>query len=85
MNGQQPSTNTNRNPSQRSPWSQSMMTGKQRIGYYFIGVAISCVLMGFYFSYVSKMRAEARREQEARDAGKPLPVPGVPLNPPDKK
>lgn len=84
MNGPKPNPTTPPSSPRRSPWSESMMTAKQRVGYYFIGVAISCVLMGFYFAYVSKMRAEARREQEARDAGKPLPVPGVPLNPPKK-
>jgi hypothetical protein len=63
-----------------------MMTMRQRFGYFFIGAAISCVLVGMYFVYVSKVRKEARAEQEAREAGQPRPLPGVPLNPaPPKK
>ena len=69
---------------QRPGWGQSMMTTRQRFGYFFIGAVFSCVLMGMYFFYMNKLRREARAEQEARQAGKPLPVPGVPLNP-DKK
>ena len=57
------------------------MTMRQRFGYYFIGVTVSCLLMGMYFLHVSKVRKEARAEQEAREAGMPKPVPGVPLNP----
>ncbi|MFT3685960.1 MAG: hypothetical protein QM783_13740 [Phycisphaerales bacterium] len=75
-------------PSQdpRGPWAQSGMGWRQRFGYYFIGIAISLLLMGLYFSYVKPVRDQARREMEARNAGKPLPVPGVPLNPePAKK
>ena len=58
------------------------MNLRQRFGYYLIGASFSCVLMGMYFFYISKVRSEARREQEARQAGQPLPVPGVPLNAP---
>lgn len=65
-----------------APLSQSSMNLRQRFGYYLIGASFSCVLMGMYFVYVSKVRREARAEQEARQAGQPLPVPGVPLNPP---
>lgn len=64
---------------QQSPWAGSSMNGKQRLGYFLIGAAFSCVFMGFYFYYMSKVRAEARREQEAREAGLPKPIPGVPL------
>ncbi|HZW05513.1 MAG TPA: hypothetical protein VFF65_00195 [Phycisphaerales bacterium] len=68
-------------PPKSGPWSESMMSFRQRFGYFFIGAAFSCVLMGMYFVYMTKLRAEARREQEARQAGKPLPIPGVPLKP----
>lgn len=70
-------------PVQRKPtqWGDSLMTFRQRFGYFFIGAAFSSVLMGMYFIYVSKVRKEARLEQEARQAGKPVPLPGVPLHP----
>ncbi len=64
-----------------TPWGDSMMTMRQRFGYFFVGAAFSSLLMGMYFFYVAKVRKEARQEQEARQAGQPLPVPGVPLNP----
>lgn len=68
-------------PRKPTPWGDSMMTIRQRFGYFFIGAAFSSVLMGMYFFYVAKVRKEARQEQEARQAGQPLPVPGVPLRP----
>ena len=63
----------------RGPWAQSARNWRQRFGYYFLGVGVSLVLMALYFAYVKPIRDEARREMEARNAGKPLPVPGVPL------
>lgn len=60
------------------------MTGKQRLGYFLIGATFSCILMGFYVSYRAKVRDQLRQEAAARDVGRPLPVPGVPLNPEKK-
>ena len=73
--------NSPSNSSPHGPWSQSMLTWRQRVGYYLIGAAVSLVLMGFWVSYRSKVREQIRAEQEAREVGQPKPVPGVPLNP----
>lgn len=78
MSNPEPMPSAQRKP---TPWGDSMMTIRQRFGYFFIGAAFSSVLMGMYFFYVAKVRKEARLEQEARQAGKPLPVPGLPLRP----
>jgi hypothetical protein len=72
-------------PDSRNPWAHSALSWRQRFGYYFIGVAISLVLLGLYFSAIKPARDAARREMEARNADKPLPVPGVPLNSEGKK
>jgi hypothetical protein len=76
---QQPSSSSG--PDSRNPWAHSALTWRQRFGYYFIGVAVSLLLMGLYFAAIKPARDQARREMEAQNAGKPLPVPGVPLNP----